>query len=294
MGSRLCGLIVALAWGLALWLPAARADLAELRRAGELRHLGIPYANFVTGFGDGMDVELMRGFAAHLGLTYRYVRSDWPDVIGDLTGRRVRAREGVAEVLGSVPVRGDVIATGMTVLDWRATVVAFGEATFPTQVWLVARADSPVRPILPSGTLTEDIGLTKRLLGRRTLLGKANTCLDPALYGLGGEADRVTLFDGTLNELAPALLNAEAEMTLLDVPDALVALQKWPGRLKVLGPVSGEQRMAPAFRPEDRELRAEFNRYLAAMQGDGRFAALVRKYYPFVTEYFPGFLPAAH
>ena len=35
------------------------ADLDEIRERGELRHLGVPYANFVTGSGDGMDVELV-------------------------------------------------------------------------------------------------------------------------------------------------------------------------------------------------------------------------------------------
>jgi len=51
----------------------SRADLAEVKQRGTLRHLGIPYANFVTGAGDGMDVELMQRFAQHLGVKYRYV-----------------------------------------------------------------------------------------------------------------------------------------------------------------------------------------------------------------------------
>ena len=39
------------------------AALNEIKARGELRHLGIRYANFVTGDGDGFDVELMQGFA---------------------------------------------------------------------------------------------------------------------------------------------------------------------------------------------------------------------------------------
>jgi hypothetical protein len=39
------------------------ADLAEIKQRGEIRHIGIRYANFVTGAGDGLDVELMQGFA---------------------------------------------------------------------------------------------------------------------------------------------------------------------------------------------------------------------------------------
>ena len=31
-------------------------DLQDIKAKGEIRHLGIPYANFVTGAGDGFDV----------------------------------------------------------------------------------------------------------------------------------------------------------------------------------------------------------------------------------------------
>ncbi|HMJ25880.1 MAG TPA: hypothetical protein VK475_08635, partial [Pyrinomonadaceae bacterium] len=43
------------------------ADLAEIKQRGEIRHIGIRYANFVTGAGDGLDVELMQGFAKRIG-----------------------------------------------------------------------------------------------------------------------------------------------------------------------------------------------------------------------------------
>ena len=46
--------------------PTQARDLAEIKAEGVLRHIGIPYANFVSGSGDGMDVELIKGFALHL------------------------------------------------------------------------------------------------------------------------------------------------------------------------------------------------------------------------------------
>ena len=52
---------------------AVAGDLAELKERGVLRHLGIPYANFVTGSGDGMEVELTRKFAEHLGVKCEFV-----------------------------------------------------------------------------------------------------------------------------------------------------------------------------------------------------------------------------
>ena len=83
----------------------------------------------------------------------------------------------------------------------------------------------------------------------------------------------------------------KSELTLLDVPDALVALQKWPGEIKIIGPVSEEQDMAPAFRKDSPKLRNEFNKMLAEMRADGSFTELVNQYYPFVSDYFPNSLP---
>ena len=98
-------------------------DLPEIRQRGVLRHLGIPYANFVrvTGMGvDGLDVELMQLFAAHLGVAYEWVPTSWSEVFGDLTGQKVipDKNDGVA-VIGKNTVRGDIIANGLTILNWR-------------------------------------------------------------------------------------------------------------------------------------------------------------------------------
>lgn len=288
-----CRLVLGLALTLVFAATASAGGLADVKAHGVLRHLGIPYANFVTGAGDGMDVDLMRAFAKHLGVRYEYVQTDWAEVIGDLTGHTVKSKGDDYEVLGSVPIRGDVIANGMTVIPWRAKVVGFADSTFPTQVWLVSRADLPVSPIVPSAVLDKDIQASKALMSKRTLLGKSNTCLDPDLYDIKATGAKVALFKGTLNELAPAVINGESELTLLDVPDALVALQKWPGEIKVIGPVSERQDMAPAFRPADTDLRDAFNQFLKQIKENGEFKRIALTYYPFVADYFPDYLASA-
>ncbi len=270
--------------------PAAQSqDLDEIRQAGVIRHLGIPYANFVTGGGDGMDVELVKLFAAHIGVRYEYVKTDWDEAIGDLTGKLVRPKGGEIEILAEVPVKGDLIANGMTVIPWRQQIVNYSMPTFPNQVWLVARSDSPINPIKPSGNLKKDIEMVKQLIRDKKLITKANTCLDPSLYNLAATGAQIILFQGSLNEIAPALLNQEAEVTLLDVPDALVALQKWPGKIKVIGPVSSVQDMAVAFRKDSPKLRAAFDRFLATLQKNGTLRKIALKYYPFVTDYYGTF-----
>lgn len=270
-------------------------DLETVKRNGVLRHLGIPYAHFVTGLGDGLDVELIKGFADHLGVRYEFVATTWKTAFGDLTGRHAkRGKDGRAELLDEAPIKGDILANGVTVLAWRQDVVDFSEPTFPSGVWLVARADSTLLPIRPSGSKQTDIFQVKQLLDGRDVLALENTCLDPGLYKLQNTGANVLLPDSDLklNEMAPAILNNEAEATLLDVPDALIALEKWAGQLKVIGPVSGEQVMAAGFRKDAPRLREAFNRYLKAIRQDGRYNGLVKKYYPTVFTYFEDFFKA--
>ncbi|MHB1308078.1 MAG: type 2 periplasmic-binding domain-containing protein, partial [Limisphaerales bacterium] len=134
-----------------------------------------------------------------------------------------------------------------------------------------------------------DIRLVKSLIAGRTLLCKANTCLDPTLYDISATGAKYSMFSGSLNELAPAVILGEAEMTLLDVPDTLVALQKWPGQIKVIGPVGEVQQMAVAFRKQSPGLRKEFNRFLRDCHADGTYLRLVRQYYPMVESFYPDF-----
>jgi ABC-type amino acid transport substrate-binding protein len=275
--------------GIIPWGSVSGADLPEIQKRGVLRHLGVPYANFVTGSGDGMDVELVKRFAEHLGVRYEYVKTGWENVIGDITGKKVQARGNDIDILGEVPVRGDIIANGLTKIPWRQKIVDYSTPTFPTQVWLVARADSTIEPIKPTGDIDKDIAQVKELLKDRCVLGKAKTCLDPSLYGLKETGAEVKLFSGNLNELAPAVIKGEGDATILDAPVALIALEKWPGKLKVIGPISSLQEMGVAFAKTSPGLREAFNRFFDKCKADGTYQRLLKKYYPGVFIYYPAF-----
>ncbi|MEO8409552.1 MAG: transporter substrate-binding domain-containing protein [Propionivibrio sp.] len=267
------------------------ADLQEIQARGELRHLGIKYANFVTGAGDGFDVELTQGFAKHIGVKYTLVYTDFYNVLRDLLGKDVVHKGTEITLSGDYPIKGDMIATGFTKLPWREAVVLFSEPTFPSQVLLLARADSRFTPINGSGDLTKDIQETKRLIGKSSLLVMERTCLDPANYGLKGTGIDLKAYTKStnLNEMVPALINNEAELTLLDVPDVILDLTKWAGRIKVLGPVSEQQDLAAAFPKDAPELRRAFEEYLVKIKTDGTYDKLVDKYYPGIRRYFPEF-----
>ncbi|HEY5716006.1 MAG TPA: transporter substrate-binding domain-containing protein [Psychromonas sp.] len=303
LAKRTCFISVIFSAALAVIASQANArDLSDIQKAGVLRHIGIPYANFVTHYaqGDkmingGMDTELMQAFAAHLGVKYEYVPATWTNVFGLLTGRHAQYVNNQIIYGDKEEIQGDVIANGATTLDWRKEVIDFSDDYFPSAVWLVSRSDSDLQPIHPSGTISDDIAQVKSLINERDILAMKNSCLDPDLYNLELTAANIILptKERKLNEMIPAILNHDAESTLLDVPDILIALEKWPGEIKVIGPISPEQRMAVGFRKDSPELRKAFNAFLKQIQADGSYNKIVQKYYPSVFHFYPKFFAAA-
>ena len=283
-----CALILFLSTVSAL---AYGGDLDDVLKAGKLRHLGIPYANFVSSQGDGLDVELMQQFAAHLGVAYEFVQSSWSTIIPDLTGKTIRPQGDEAVITGSSEVRGDVIATGFTVLPWRRKIVDFATPTFPSGVWLIARADSALNPVKPSGSIQNDIDAVKAGLQGKSVLALKDSCLDPGLYHLEKTGAAIQLMDPNrdLDEMIPLVIARTTDTTLMDVPVALVALEKWPGEIKVVGPISLQQEMAPAFAKSSPKLRAAFEAFFERFKADGSYNRLVNKYYPTVFTYYPDF-----
>ncbi len=274
--------------------PALGADLPEVKASGVLRHIGVPYANFVTGGGDGLDVDLMKLFAKRLGVQYVYVETSWPKVIEDISGKTFHRVGESIEITGSTKALGDIAASGVTILPWREKIVDFSTPTFPNQVWLAARSDSRLQPITPSGDMLKDVEMVKSRLKDITVLGISGTCIDPKLYGIPEVGAIARNFDGKLNEMVPAVINGDAETALLDVPDILISMEKWPGRFKIIGPISEMQNMGCAFSKESPKLREAFNSFFKECLDNGVYAGLLNKYYPAIMQMYPDFFPQAN
>lgn len=278
---------------LALFLvirPCWGTTLQEVLDRGELRHLGIPYARFVTGSGDGLDVELMEKFAQYLNVSYRYVQFNWDDAIPDLLGRKISVIKDQVTLGEEWPCRGDVLASGFTMMKWREEILSFSSPTFPSQIWLVAPYNHRERPIDPCGSLSDDIQRTIDMVDGMTVMGLRDTCLDPRIYGLEEKGAKVILFDGGINDLVPAMIKGESDLLILDVPDALMSLTHWQGRIKILGPISPVQSMAAAFSPDGESLRIKFEDFYGQIKDNGEYMKMVLKYYPTLFEHFPCFL----
>ena len=139
-------------------------DLAEIKADGVLRHIGIPYANFVSQYtqGDktiesGLDVELMQGFAAHLGLRYEYVKANWANVFTLLNGESAHFINGQV-VIGEhkQAIAGDIIANGATTLVFEGVpnypdASRFWQVVDKHQVSIFYTAPTALRSLMGAG-----------------------------------------------------------------------------------------------------------------------------------------------
>ena len=272
-------------------VPVGAEDLDAVLRSGTLKHLGIPYANFVTPDQKGLDVDLMHAFADYLGVRYAFIESTWSTIIPDLTGKQIKVTGDDIAIIGRTEKKGHIISTGFTVLPWRKKIVSFSRQTFPSGIWLIARSDSRLTPITPTGNISNDIKMVKKQLAGVTVLGLEGSCLAPSLYGIDKTGAKLRFFppENDLEEMIPSVIAHNADATLIDVPVALVALTRWPGEIKVIGPVSLPQEMACAFSQDSPKLKKKFDDFFRQFKKNGQYRKLVEKYYPSVFTYYPDF-----
>ncbi len=210
-------------------------------------------------------------------------------MVADLVGKSVKPVGTEVEIIADAPVKGDVIANGFTILPWREKVLNFSTPTFPTQIILVAGAKSTLKPIKPSGNVARDIEAVKGLTKNRTVMGVEKTCLDPSLYRIHEAGAKVKNFTGQIDDLASAAVQGEAETVIMEMPDAFLALRKYPGKIKIIGPLSPMQEMAAGFAKDAPHLLAEFNKFLTQCKKDGTYQQLVKKYYPSAITFYAAF-----
>ncbi|MDD3473318.1 MAG: transporter substrate-binding domain-containing protein [Syntrophaceae bacterium] len=284
MKSLLMALVTFLSW--VVMIPVCSADLDQIMAKRELSHLGVPYANFVTGDGEGLDAAIIKLYCKKIGVNYVYVKTDWDTVISDLSGKKFKMQGGKVEITGEAPIKGDIIGNGLTVIPWRQQIINYSTPYFPSAIWVIAKADSPIKPIQPTSDPKKDVEATRDLLKGKEVLGIKNTCVDLDLYNLS-DSKPIYKEGITLNDLAAALIKGAAEISILDVPDSLVALSKFPGKIKILGSITGKQDMGFGFSKESPQLLASFNDFLAELRASGELSQLILKYYPGIDNYFP-------
>lgn len=261
--------------------------LTEIRARGELQHLGVPYARFANNDADGLDCVLIRRFAQHLGVRYKFIPTSWEDAIPDLTGKRP-APSGIGQPV--TRIRGDILANGLSMIPDRQKYVVFSKPTFTAQVWLLAKPDTDIKPIQPTGSIEKDIEITIAKTAGKTVYGIKDLCIDVNLFPKLLETAKAAVNIPLQTLPQPiSFLKSPYTIFLMESPSALMALGMWPYSFKIIGPVAKQQNMGAAFAPDSIELRNEFDRFFVELWKSGEYQKLVLRYYPNSFQYFKKF-----
>ncbi len=204
---------------LSLASPAARADLAEIKKSGSLRVLAVIVpgeTEFIAnrpGQEPGFEREVLQGFATLHELKLEVVP--------------ITAWDGLAPAL--VQGRGDLIAGRYTASDERRKEIAFSVEVFPTRVTIVSRAPKPRIDTLEALRATRvgvvrGTSLVDVLQAARVPPDKLDTSIPS---GGSLEALRAGRIDATALELADAILaqrkDAQLQLGLFVGPPASYA-----------------------------------------------------------------------
>ena len=240
--------------GVALLLLAAsaRADLADVRKRGQLRVVvteGMPqFFAWKAGARPGLEREILQGFC-------RLQRIDL--AIVPLPHRS-------ALIPALVKGEGDLAAGGLSAMSGLDGAVEFSAEVLPTRVVVVSR--KPARSVLTVEELrTQKVGTVKGTAWADavTVAGVPESQVDDSLTPAG---------------LLPALKSGKFSACLIGVDHALPAQREDPDLLLGMY-VGGKVSVAFALKKEDGELRAALNEYIANFRRSAAWNRLVLSYF---------------
>ncbi|RUM38760.1 MAG: hypothetical protein DSY70_07150, partial [Desulfobulbus sp.] len=142
------------------------------------------------------------------------------------------------------------------------------------------------------GDINKDISMVKNELHGISVLGLKESCLAPSLYGINKNGARIKFFppDLNLDRRIPSIIGEEAESALIEIPPALIALSTWPGKIKVIGPVSPPRKMACACAKDSPKPKHVVDAFFEDFKKSGRYLKLLGKYYLSIFTYYPQLL----
>jgi polar amino acid transport system substrate-binding protein len=241
--------LLALAF-LAAATPAAARSVAEIRKSGELRMLSYLGANesflrALPGGGyEGLDYELVAGFARTLGVRLRVVA-------------KPRFIELMPALLAG---EGDLIASTMSITAEREAQVDFTEPYFPVVAMVLARKGSGLS------------GLAA-LAGKRAGVPPGTT-LEARAARMGFSA--VTGNARGAAEAVQVLSNGDVDVVLMESSLALPVLAREP-RLELVATLPEVEQYGMAV-PPGSDLRGSLNTFLASTRNGRSYYQLVLRY----------------
>lgn len=239
------------------------SDLAAVRARGRLVMVAFPHpeSHFVhadlsrgpmPAFGpaerfDGVDVAIMRRFAASLGV--------------ELWVRRASEASYAALIPDLLAGQGDLIASSLSITDERKRRVAFSRPYHEVYPVVVVRAGSPIRRV-------EDLAAHDG----STIPGSSQ---EEHLRELGIPGDRLRPVSFMYENYA-AVAEGDVDYTLVDSGSAARVMPRFAG-LEIAFRLPGSDYYGIAVRPGS-DLLPRVDAFLAEMQASGELAEIVESY----------------
>lgn len=229
-------------------LPQAHArSLADIRSSGELRvgfepgflpfEMKLPSGEWV-----GFDVDMMKGFAKHLGVQAVFIDTKWDGIIPALMAKKF-----------------DVIVSGMTITDDRRKVVAFSDPYY----------DAGLVALIPKNRATTWTSLSDLDRPELRIAVKQGTTGDFFVKKSMNKAQIIKLESEA--DAASSVILGKTDAFIYDKPFLTLYQSLNPGRTVVLKGLLSQEQFGVAARPADKELLDAFNTWLANWRKTGGY-----------------------
>jgi polar amino acid transport system substrate-binding protein len=247
---------------LALWLAffnpvvAKSSDTLQEIRARKELFVGLQqgYVPFgmrtPDGGWSGYEIEMMRAFAARLGVKATFVDTKWEGIIPSLHAKKF-----------------DVIVSGMTITAERAKAVLFSEPYLDSsQVTLVSKAHiGKVQRLSdldqPGVQVVVELGTTGDFYATRVL-----------------KKAKVIRMD-LESDAANAVLLGKLDAMVFDKPFLALFQRRHAGKVLLLDEVLNKEGLGLAARKKDVPLVAEFNQFIKEWKASGEQRRVERSYF---------------
>lgn len=200
----------------------------------------------------GFDVDIANALCAEMKAECSFVVHDWDGLIDALIAEKF-----------------DAIVSSMSITEEREERVDFTDKYYTNSLTFVAARDSGITDVTPDGLAGKTLGAQKSTVSAeflKTHYGKSKI----KLYAWGDDA----FVD---------LTNGRNDAVLTDAGESIAWLKRAEGGCCAFvgEAVVKDDLIGIAIREDDNDLRAMFNKAIAAIRADGTYQRINDKYFPF-------------
>jgi len=236
---------------------AEARSIAEINQSGEVRICLVPVEDFTVEpkqcrenckFG-GDIYDMAVAFSQSLGVKARILRVEWDEQFFNKDGKTVREGSYTPELMDSG--KCDAYLTGLTILPWRETKLAF-VTLYPTRMVVVVNKSARAGFKTPADLCAKNAATVKDTSWHTWLQAQnATTCAANPI--------RIKLLG--FEESSQAVDSGAVDFTIVNFDNTLVLSNPYKNSVMAF-PIASVVEQGWAFRKEDRDLQAAAHKFL--------------------------------